>query len=72
MSRYPSLFISPIITPEDQPPLSLMPDDFVISVTNRYIELFEKITGTTFLKGNATNIIARIEQNVTTALNQTL
>lgn len=41
-----------------------MPDSFVELVTNRYIELYEKITGTTFVKSDTSNIEARIEENV--------
>ena len=37
----------------------------VESITNRYIELFEHITGETFAKGNNEDIDARIEKNVT-------
>jgi len=48
-----------------------MPDDFVNSVTDRYIELYEKITGETFQKADAENMIQRIETNIQSAL-QTL
>ncbi len=42
----------------------LMTDEFVDSVTNRYIELFEQITGTKFIKGSYDNLESRIEKNV--------
>lgn len=41
-----------------------MPDDFVDQVSERYIELFEKITGQQFNKAATQNIISRIETNV--------
>lgn len=41
-----------------------MPDDFVELVTNRYIELYELITGGKFIKSDTTNITDRIEKNV--------
>ncbi len=41
-----------------------MTDDFVASVSNRYIELFEKITGKPFIKPQDENIIERIENNI--------
>ena len=44
--------------------MPLMPDDFVDVVTDRYIELYEKITGKKFEKADTTNISARIEKNV--------
>lgn len=41
-----------------------MPDDFVEIVSERYIELYERITGLQFEKGDTTNIHKRIESNV--------
>ncbi len=41
-----------------------MPDDFVEVVSNRYIELYEKITGENFVKADLSDIHARIEANV--------
>lgn len=41
-----------------------MPDEFVNSVTDRYIELFEKITGRTFEKADTSSVLSRIEKNV--------
>ncbi|MDO4703444.1 phosphoribosylaminoimidazolesuccinocarboxamide synthase [Tannerella sp.] len=37
----------------------------VESISNRYIELYEHITGETFVKAGTENILARIEKNVT-------
>ncbi|MDT0688105.1 phosphoribosylaminoimidazolesuccinocarboxamide synthase [Autumnicola psychrophila] len=41
-----------------------MSDEYVESVSERYIELYEKITGEEFQKANVSNIQQRIEQNV--------
>jgi phosphoribosylaminoimidazole-succinocarboxamide synthase len=41
-----------------------MPDSFVDTITERYIELYEKITGNSFEKGDTSNINKRIETNV--------
>ena len=41
-----------------------MTDDFVTEVSERYIELFEKITGDKFVKADISDVEARIERNV--------
>ena len=41
-----------------------MPDSFVDTITERYIELYEKITGKAFEKGDTSHINKRIETNV--------
>lgn len=41
-----------------------MPDEFVDVITERYIELYEKIIGKPFVKADNTNIEKRIEENV--------
>ncbi len=41
-----------------------MSDEFISQVSERYIELYEKITGKKFIKGNIENVQQRIEQNV--------
>jgi phosphoribosylaminoimidazole-succinocarboxamide synthase len=41
-----------------------MPDEFVDIITERYIELYEKIIGKPFEKADNSNIEARIEKNV--------
>jgi phosphoribosylaminoimidazole-succinocarboxamide synthase len=41
-----------------------MPDDFVQIVSERYIELYEKIVGKPFVKADNSNISSRIESNV--------
>lgn len=47
-----------------------MPDTFVETITERYIELYEKITGTLFVKADNSNLEQRIEQNVLAFLEQ--
>lgn len=41
-----------------------MPDDFVNRVSNRYIELFEKITGEPFVRTDLAGITGKIEQAI--------
>lgn len=41
-----------------------MPDDFVHLVTDRYVELYEKITGKAFEKAEGSDILERIERNI--------
>lgn len=41
-----------------------MSDDYIASVSERYIELYENITGETFVKAPVEHIQTRIEQNV--------
>lgn len=45
-----------------------MPDTFVTEITDRYVELFESITGDTFFKAPLENIQQRIENNIVSAL----
>ena len=45
-----------------------MTDAIVDSITNRYLELFESITGEKFVKEEGEDIAARIERNVTAYL----
>ncbi len=42
----------------------LMSDAYIETVSERYIELFENITGETFVKGDVSDIQSRIEANV--------
>ena len=46
-----------------------MTPEFVNQVSERYIELFEKITGETFVKADNDNIVKRIEENIANFLN---
>lgn len=47
-----------------------MPDDFVNLVSERYIELFENITGKTFEKADQADVSTRIINNVESALKE--
>ena len=47
-----------------------MGEDFCTSVSDRYIELFEHITGDTFVKEDVSDVINRVEQNVLNYLNR--
>ncbi|SMC54083.1 phosphoribosylaminoimidazolesuccinocarboxamide synthase [Cellulophaga tyrosinoxydans] len=42
----------------------VMSDEYITSVSDRYIELFENITGENFVKADISNIQERIEKNV--------
>ncbi len=44
--------------------MPMMPDAFVWQVSERYIELYEKITGRTFVKADTTEVLKRVEKNV--------
>ncbi len=46
-----------------------MSDEKVVEISNRYIELYEQITGEKFVKANTYNVLGRIEKNVTNFLN---
>ena len=41
-----------------------MSDEYIETVSDRYIELYENITGQTFIKADVSNIQERIEANV--------
>ena len=41
-----------------------MSDDLVNSISDRYIELYERITGTSFVKASQEDLSERIEQNI--------
>jgi len=46
-----------------------MSDEKIQEISERYIELYENITGETFVKSDVQNISERIEQNILTFLN---
>ncbi|MDA3894493.1 MAG: phosphoribosylaminoimidazolesuccinocarboxamide synthase [Salinivirgaceae bacterium] len=46
-----------------------MTEDFITEVSERYIELYESITGDTFEKADVSEVINRIDKNVTGYLN---
>ncbi len=45
-----------------------MPDAFVQEITDRYVELYEKVTGKAFVKDESTDLPGRIERNILSAL----
>jgi phosphoribosylaminoimidazole-succinocarboxamide synthase len=47
-----------------------MSDDYIKTVSERYIELYENITGETFIKADVSNIEQRIEKNVAAYFNK--
>lgn len=49
-----------------------MTPEVVNNITDRYIELYEHITGSKFVKAENTNVLARIEKNVNDFLNTLL
>lgn len=49
-----------------------MSEEFVDSVSDRYIELFENITGDRFVKADINDVAKRIEKNITEYINSKL
>ena len=45
-----------------------MSDAWLEEISNRYIELFEKVTGESFIKQDYSNVENRVESNVIKAL----
>jgi phosphoribosylaminoimidazole-succinocarboxamide synthase len=45
-----------------------MPDSFVQEITDRYVELYEKVTGMAFVKDRSSDLLGRIEGNIRKAL----
>jgi phosphoribosylaminoimidazole-succinocarboxamide synthase len=41
-----------------------MPEEFVNQVSDRYIELYEQITGEKFIRSDTTEVIGRVEKNI--------
>ena len=46
-----------------------MSEEFCISVSERYIELFEHITGDKFVKEDVSDVMNRVEKNILNYLN---
>lgn len=44
--------------------IPVMTDEVVQSISDRYIELYEKVTGESFEKQSGTNVVERIEKNI--------
>lgn len=47
-----------------------MTEEIISSISERYIELYEQITGEQFVKDNSENLLARIEERTTTEINK--
>ena len=47
-----------------------MTPEFIQSISDRYIELFEQITGDKFIKHDHSNSLTRVENNIIEALNR--
>ncbi len=45
-----------------------MTNDFINQISNRYIELYENITGDKFIKSDVSDVLKRVEKNVTKAI----
>ena len=45
-----------------------MSDEKITEISNRYVELYEQITGEKFVKANTENVLNRIENNVNSFL----
>ncbi len=50
---------------KDGQTIPVMDDDFVNLVSERYIELYENITGQNFERADVSNVLARVENNIT-------
>jgi phosphoribosylaminoimidazole-succinocarboxamide synthase len=50
---------------KDGQTIPVMDDEFVNLVSERYIELYENITGQKFERADVSNVIARVENNIT-------
>lgn len=57
---------------KDGQTVPVMTPEIVSSISDRYIELYEQITGDKFVKNEAANVVNRIENNVADSLNQLL
>jgi phosphoribosylaminoimidazole-succinocarboxamide synthase len=49
---------------KDGQQMPFMPDEFVETITDRYIELYERITGLAFRRIEAADVLTRVEDNV--------
>ena len=49
---------------KDGQEIPFMSEEFVVSVSERYIELFEHITGEKFVKQEVEDVLKRVEQNI--------
>jgi phosphoribosylaminoimidazole-succinocarboxamide synthase len=49
---------------KDDQQIPEMSDEKIMEISNRYVELFEQITGEKFIKASTKNVLERIEKNV--------
>lgn len=49
-----------------------MDAELIASISDRYIELYEQITGDQFVKNESSDVLARIEKNIDTGINSLL
>jgi len=57
---------------KDGQSVPLMTAEIIASISDRYIELYEQITGDVFVKNEQGNVVERIEKNVNNALERLL
>jgi len=57
---------------KDGQSIPVMTTDIVNSISDRYIELYEQITGDKFVKNERSDVVSRIEKNVSDSLNNLL
>lgn len=55
---------------QDGQQVPTMTEEYCLSVSDRYIELYEKIIGEPFVKADVSNVLERIEKNITAYLNK--
>jgi phosphoribosylaminoimidazole-succinocarboxamide synthase len=55
---------------KDGQQMPAMPDEFVQTITDRYIELYERITGLSFDRAPTVEVLKRIEKNILAYLGQ--
>ncbi|MCB0403024.1 MAG: phosphoribosylaminoimidazolesuccinocarboxamide synthase [Flavobacteriales bacterium] len=53
---------------KDGQQVPVMTDDFILQVSERYIELYEHITGERFVKSDVTDVLSRVESNINEAI----
>ena len=53
---------------KDGQTVPLMTEEYVNSVSDRYIELYEQIAGEPFVKADTSNVLTRVQKNIETFL----
>ena len=49
---------------KDGQTVPLMTEEYVNSVSERYIELYEQIAGEPFIKADTSNVLTRVQKNI--------